>query len=403
MTPSRVRLDRLALTEFRVYRQLEMSIPAAGLRVVGPNGSGKTSLVEALLLLSTTRSRRSVLDADLIHHESGKDIASLPFCRVVGAIASESFQARLDIYIEKSERNHTRKIIRVGDAARRATDVVGLFPTVSFSPDDLDLIVGSPSIRRRFLDVLLSQIDREYMRHLSRYSRMVSQRNSLLKAISAGTSSRDELPFWDDQIVGLGSYVLAARATAVRLVSNRAAERFNDLAAFDGNFRLSYDSTLRQPGEWWRAIADSANDLRSVAQRVGVVFEAKLREAVREDVARGMTTIGPHRDDLDMTLDGLPIQRFGSRGQQRLAVVALKLAEIAYMTATTGARPTFILDDVLSELDAAHRRHLLDEVVHSGCQSFVTSTDATAIQHPALDALGVATLESPGRLVIESS
>lgn len=396
-----VSLDRLRLEEFRVYRSLELAVSRPGLRIVGPNGSGKTSIIESLLLLSTTRSRKGVLDVDLIHHQSGVELATKPYTRVRGDISLPSSKVRLDIFIERSEGNTTRKLIRVGDASRRAADVVGLFPTVSFSPEDLDLVIGSPSVRRRFLDVLLSQVDREYMRHLSRYGRMISHRNSLLKSIAAGNGQRNELEFWDDQVVALGAYLTAARAIALHGLAVQATRIFSDLATFDADLEILYRSGLEQPDEWWASVVSRGDDTRAASQRIGVILEAALKSSMSEDIARGVTTVGPHRDDLDINLDGLPIQRFGSRGQQRLAIVALKLAEIEFMSERLGVRPALLLDDVLSELDASHRDELLRRVCDNACQMFVTATDRDLAEHESLQHLDLVTLTGPGIAGIE--
>ncbi|MEZ4523729.1 MAG: DNA replication/repair protein RecF [Thermomicrobiales bacterium] len=398
MATEAVWLRRLKLDEFRVYRQLELTIGPTGLRIVGPNGTGKTSVIEALLLLSTTRSRRGVLDADLINHESGIDLASRPYTRVEGEIDSGSTTVELDIFIERTDGNSTRKLIRVGDAPRKAADVVGLFPTVSFSPEDLDLVIGSPSVRRRFLDVLLSQVDREYMRHLSRYGRMISQRNSLLKAIGGGGGQRNELEFWDDQIIALGAYLIAARAVAVQSIAEHATTIFGEIATFQDDLSVVYRASLEQPDAWWEAIARDTADIRAVSQRVGAVFESALRDALPEDIARGVSTIGPHRDDIDLELGGRPIQRFGSRGQQRLAIVALKLAEIEFMAGRLQVRPALLLDDVLSELDASHRDELLRRVSGGRCQMFVTATDLELADHESLASLDLMVLDAPGQV-----
>ena len=373
------------------------------MRIVGPNGSGKTSIIEALLLLSTTRSRKGVLDVDLINHESGIEIASRPYARVVGRIVSPDLAAELNIFVERTEGNATRKLVRVADAPRKAADVVGLFPTVSFSPEDLDLVIGSPSVRRRFIDVLLSQTDREYLRHLARHGRMITHRNSLLRAIGAGRGRRDELDFWDDQVVALGAYLIAARALAIQSLAVHANRLFREVAAFDEELSVAYAASLDQPPEWWRSIGEGSPNVRSVSQRIGAVLEAAMRESVQEDIARGVTTVGPHRDDVDLQLGGRPLQRYGSRGQQRLGIVALKLAEIEFRSARLDARPVLLLDDVLSELDSVHRDDLLKRVSAIGCQMFVTATDLEYAQHESLAELDLAVLSLPGELEIVSS
>lgn len=393
------RVLHLELEQFRAYESVSLDIPPSGLRIAGRNGSGKTTLVESLLLLSTTRSRQSAQDADLIGWESGVDLGVAPFSRVVGEIEREGALARIEVFIQANKaRGTTRKVLKVAERSRRAADVVGLLPTVSFSPEDLDLVLGSPSIRRRWLDVMLSQSDRKYLRFLSRYTRILSQRNGLLKQMEGAVSSRrDEFDFWDEQLAALGSYILAVRAIALASISKRSGVHFTRLAPEVAELGIEYLSTLEQPGEWWDAVVVSGSPDEAV-QRIGGIYERRLRDSFRADAARGVTQIGPHRDDLSFTTGGRPLARFGSRGQQRLAIVALKLAEADYMASVSGVRPLFMLDDVLSELDPVHRGTLLETVVSSGGQLLVTATEEELLQHQCLEHLPLARISQSGTI-----
>lgn len=391
---------RLELEHVRVYPHFSIEIPRSGLRIVGRNGTGKSTLIEAIELLSTTRPRRGALDADLIAYDSGVDLGVAPYARVVGDVLRGDVAAKIEVFLQMSERRGTaKKLLRVADRARRASDVVGIVPSVSFSPDDLDLVLGSPSVRRRFLDILLSQTDRRYLRTLSRYARILSQRNGLLKRHQAAEEMRvsgDEFAYWDDQLVGLGAYIVAARARAVRQLKGTASGEFARLSPRAGELEVSYCSTLRESDGWWASLATMSNTVEA-SQRVGAVFEQQLRRSLQQDISRGSTTIGPHRDDLSITLDGRPFERFGSRGQQRLAVIALKLAEIAAAELAAGVRPVLLLDDVLSELDQAHRELLLGTLcVHAG-QLIVTATEQSLVDLPDLGGLDLLTLGTDDR------
>jgi DNA replication and repair protein RecF len=394
-----VQLRELTLESFRVYRQLTLAISTQGLRIAGPNGSGKTSLLEAVLLLSTTRSRRGVQDGDLIHYESGVDLGVAPYARATGAIERPDGHARIEIFIERDvARSSSRKLIRVADRPRKAIDVVGLLPTVSFAPEDLELVIGSPAVRRRFLDVLLSQTDRQYMRHLARYARILSHRNGLLRRANGASAAPAEFDYWDDQLTGLGAYLLAARTKAVELLSAAAAQHFATLAPAAGALTIRYVSTLKQPQGWWEQL-DAANRAPiDLAQRISVALERQLRSTLADDQTRGSTQSGPHRDDLALSLDGRDLSRFGSRGQQRMAVVALKLAEITYARLVLDLNPVLLLDDVLSELDPSHRATLLTTVRASGSQLFVSATEESLLDSADLADLPRATLSSPGEL-----
>jgi DNA replication and repair protein RecF len=400
---SPVHIRRLELEQFRAYTSVELSVPAAGLRVVGPNGSGKSTLIEALLLLSTTRSRRGAQDSDLIRHESGVELGVVPYARVLGEIDRGGVTVHLDVTLENQpERSTTRKVLKVADRPRRAVDVVGLLPTVAFSPEDLDLVLGSPPIRRRWLDVVLSQTDRKYLRFLSRYGKILSQRNGLLKQgnNNGNSPSASEFTYWDEQLTALGAYIIAARALAVARIAASASIRFTSLAPEVELLGLEYQSPLNQPPVWWDALVSGQPSADDVVQRVGAVYEFQMGESLTSDLARGSTQIGPHRDDVAFTLGGRPLTRFGSRGQQRLAVVALKLAEADFMAAVTDLRPVFMLDDVLSELDPDHRQSLVETVRENGSQIIVTATEGALLSGENLGDLGLAELASPGELTL---
>ncbi len=398
-------LRALEIEQFRIFEYLSLDLPPEGLLIVGQNGTGKSSIVDAILLLSTTRSRRGVQDADLIRFTSGVELGVAPYARVRGEVRRHDLQARIEIYLERPpDRPSTKKLIRVGDTPRRAVDVVGLLQTVAFAPDDLELVSGSPSRRRRFLDIVMSQVDNVYLRHLSRFQRMLSQRNGLLKN---GDGRRDsgQFQFWDEQVVALGSYLMARRLQAVQLLNATATTYFDLLAPKAGQFSIAYRASLERTEEWWKAVSEMFHDessvsiIESVSQRIAQAYDQAIDSNFHEDLARGSTQVGPHRDDLELRLDGRDISRFGSRGQQRLAVVALKLGEIDLMARLTGIRPMFLLDDVLSELDPRHREALLDTVKDGASQLVVTATEQSLVESPALDRLEMLRLVEPGQAV----
>jgi DNA replication and repair protein RecF len=394
-------IHQLQLDHFRSYEAATLHIPERGLRVSGRNGSGKTTLIEAILLLSTTRSRRGSLDADLIGWDSGEDLGVSPYARVTGEIERDGASARIEVFLEHSQSTgKTRKLLRVADRARKAADVVGILPTVAFSPEDLDLVLSSPPIRRRWLDVVLSQTDRKYLRFLTRYNRILSQRNGLLKQTSgAERTSKTEFEYWDEQLAGLGSYIVAARAIATSRIAVEATRHFGSLAPEVDTLQIRYQSTLSQPETWWSSVAENTSPDDAV-QRVGSVYEKRLGATFQADLERGATNVGPHRDDTIFELGERSLARFGSRGQQRLAVVAVKLAEVDYMTAMTGVRPVFMLDDVLSELDPEHRSTLLATAIRNGSQLIVTATEDALLDDQVLRDLDLIHVAGDGCLTI---
>jgi DNA replication and repair protein RecF len=382
-----MRLERLDLEEFRVYRRATLEIPPAGLRLYGTNASGKTSLLEAIYLLATTRSPRASIDRDLINWDSNDEFELAPYARVVGRLIEASgadHEVEIALVADASRPTITRKRAKLDGRSCRMTGLVGVLKVVLFSPEDLNLVLGSPSGRRRYLDMSISQLDRTYLRALSRYGKLVERRNSLLKDLGSGSgrNAEDELAYWDDEFTTYASYILAARLRYLQGLKAEAASAFQRLTESDGQLRLDYAGTVNLPeAQVERIVVDTMADAQPlVARAVGT----QLRQRRQEELRRGLTLIGPHRDDFLYTLDGRDLSAFGSRGQQRLAVVATKLAELAQIISLSGESPVLLLDDVLSELDPEHQDGLLNALGGAGCQIILTATSRDLLEHPAL-------------------
>ena len=394
-------LTLLTLEEFRTYQQLALELPPEGLRIAGRNASGKTSLLEAIVLLATTRSPRTSTERDAVRWESGEEYGVNPYARLGAVVVVSNRRHHLEISLElpPGTARIARKRFRVDGRSVRAHDMVGVLRTVLFSPEDVQLVTGAPAERRRQMDILISQIDRSYMRALSRYGKVVSQRNGLLRTFSrdrVDPSSRGavaQLSFWDEELVSSGSEIVAGRSLALADLTDLVAERSRFLIS-DHEIGLDYHPRLDLPS-WSREEHGRAGELQ---RRVQAAFLSQLEQVRSEEFRRGTTVIGPHRDDFLMTLDDRPLDAFGSRGQQRLGVVALKLSESDMITNRTGERPMILLDDVLSELDEVHRGLLLDALSAENCQVLVTSADRAPLEHPALEHLPMVQL-SGGKLI----
>jgi DNA replication and repair protein RecF len=229
-----------------------------------------------------------------------------------------------------------------------------------FGAQDLELVLGPPSVRRRYLDILISQLDQRYLKALQRYQRVVSQRNRLLKTIREGRAQTAELQFWDDELAASGACLMHGRAVTIAALSRLSAPIHERLA--DGeNLRVAYDPS----GEV--AAGESEDD-------AGLALTQLLEQRRSRDIGQGFTTAGPHRDDLRLTLDGMEAGPYASRGQCRTVALALKLAEAAYLKDRRGQEPVVLLDDVLSELDA-HRRVQVLEAIGQYEQCFITTAD----------------------------
>jgi len=398
-------LHRLTLQEFRSYRELRLDFDPAGLRLVGDNASGKSTLLEAIAMLATTRSPRTSGERDVIGWRSGEEYGVPPFARVEGLVHRGEAEVEVEIGLQADPERAgaVRKQIKLNGRSVRAMDAVGTLKAVLFSPEDVGLVAGSPSGRRRYLDLAVSQIDPQYLRALSRFAKVLAQRNSLLKALARdrvaphSPKAAAQLEFWDEELLGHGSAIVARRMTAVARLDQLARERFGQLAGHP-DFSVRY-----LPSFGLAAVAmpvpDGSDDPRRFEAIVRREYEAALREARPQEIRRGMSLVGPHREDIAFALGGVDLAVYGSRGQQRLAVVAIKLAEVALMREATGEPPVLLLDDVLSELDARHRGLMVEGAIADGMQLIVTATDSELLVMPSLQRLPMGRVEA-GTVVV---
>jgi DNA replication and repair protein RecF len=258
------------------------------------------------------------------------------------------------------------KRIRVNDGARRAIDAIGVLTAVSFAPQDLELVDGAPLLRRRYLDVTISQEDRRYCRSLAQYNRVVVQRNSLLRSIRERGTKVDELHFWNREMIASGAYVVFRRLDTLQRLGQMAKRRYGELSGRDEALDLSYRSTI------FDGLLTGPQDLDEIT----ATYEARIEDVLRREIALGASVVGPHRDDLVLALGGHPLADFGSRGQQRTVALALKLAEAEHLRQQTGESPILLLDDVLSELDASRRSRVVESILLDQ-QVFLTTADPT--------------------------
>ena len=393
-----MRLTSLDLEEFRSYRNLHLEIEPAGLRLFGSNASGKTSLLEAVAMLATTRSPRTSTEREVIAWHSGEDYGVAPYARCRATVESNDggFTISLAVEADASRGGALRKDIRLDGRSVRSIDAVGRLRAVLFSVEDVALVAGAPQGRRRYLDLTISQLNSRYMRSLAGLNRVLAQRNSLLKSFArdrvhhADASVGAQLEFWDEELVRFGSYVGACRLLAVSTLSGLLGERFKTLA-HDRSVSLEYRPSLDVTGAGQHVGKRNLDEIAGVLARG---YVESLHEMRRDEVRRGATLVGPHRDDLGFTIDDVDLSSYGSRGEQRLAVVALKLAEVDLMSEDAGEPPVLLLDDVLSELDSGHRDQLVTALADLDGQLLVTATDRGLLSHSALNGLPEARVQS---------
>ncbi|HHY66740.1 MAG TPA: DNA replication/repair protein RecF [Alicyclobacillus sp.] len=343
-----MRLESLQLLHFRNYPHLKLDTRAPVNVFIGENGQGKTNVLEAIDILALTKSHRTHRLAECI--QWGEQSALIE-----GRVQRKTGSSELSVTLTSSG----KRAAVAGVERPRISDYVGMLNVVLFTPEDLQLIKGSPQVRRRFLDMEIGQISPVYLRDLQQYVRALSQRNQLLKSANTNPTERftDTLDIWDDQLARHGSRVILRRAKFVRTLERHAREIHSRVSGDREVLSLSYAKVSPE----------------QTPEQVFQMYLHELRARRSLDLARGMTSVGPHRDDLVILLNDREAAAFASQGQQRTAALSLKLAEIELIREEVGEYPVLLLDDVLSELDPVRQVHLVS-AMGAQVQTFLTTT-----------------------------
>jgi DNA replication and repair protein RecF len=373
-------ITHLSLTNFRNYASLELDLPPHMMVLQGDNAQGKSNLLEAIYVLATSRSPRTYSDRELISWAALSE--EIPACRIAAGVQKTGSNLKLEVALSaktaaspKSDDFFSRwqpstkgtavqKRIRINGVVRHAADLIGQLNVVTFSVYDIDLVGGEPALRRRYLDITNSQIDHKYLRNLQRYNRVLWQRNQLLRQIAENKANSDELVFWNQQLVETGAYLIVQREHTIAALDHRAQTIHDELSGEQGKLSLVY----------FRSIDKLRGKEDSQIKETAEIFAKALTSARDKEIAQGISLIGPHRDDLRFFVDEVDAGVFASRGQQRTVALSLKLAEAEFMLSKTGEHPILLLDDVLSELDALRRHHLLSSAAKHK-QVIITTTD----------------------------
>jgi DNA replication and repair protein RecF len=356
-------LQRLRLFAFRNYNEQSVEFGSGINLVSGRNAQGKTNLLEAVATLLLTRSPRASSSADVVAW--GRDEALLE-ARVLRPAADRTLAVRFrrDLASGRVTRTAT-----VDGSPRPARDLLGLCPVVLFWPEDLQLVKAGPDGRRRLLDVVLSQLDPRAAADLLRYRHVLEQRNALLRQLRAGGADLDALEGFSRELVTSGARIQVARAALVRALIPHGRTA---LAQIGGGEELGL-----------RYVPDGGMDPDGDGAAAEVSLAATLARRHDEEVARGATLAGPHRDDLELLIGGRPARSAASQGQQRSIVLALKLAEVRHIASRASVMPVLLLDDVLSELDPGRRRDLIAGLAGAGLQTLITSSEPLPDMLPA--------------------
>ena len=372
-------LAHLSLENFRNYARLELDLPAGVVVLLGGNAQGKTNLLEAIYYLATSRSFRATSDREVVNWLALEQDTA--YARLVGRCerARGPVEIEIALRVERPEAaltdepTGTAKRIRVNKTARRAIDLIGQVNVVMFMPQDIGLVGGAPLLRRRYLDVTISQIDAPYCRTLAHYNRVVLQRNHLLRQIRDRRAKSEQLDFWDEEMVKAGTQLMLQRLRAVGELNELAEGYHRELTGTREHLRMLYRPSVEMEGPpGGSAGADPAAEAAA-----GRAYREQLRRLQARETAMGMSLLGPHRDDLQFLIDQVNVNLYGSRGQQRTVALSLKMAESKFLQGHAGEKPILLLDDVLSELDEP-RRHFVVAAIKNGQQVVLTGTDAHA-------------------------
>ena len=375
-------LKRLSLTNFRKFTRLDVDLPADVVVLVGANAQGKTSVLEAVYFLAAFTSFQTHADRQIVNFYEAKN-NSLTVTRLVAEYQRSKSKHRLEarLILEPTgvlNAQRLRKEILLDGVKKPVNEIIGHFNAVIFVPQMSQVIEGVPEDRRRYLNLALAQSTPAYARVLSEYNQALTQRNALLKLLWERGGSGDQLEVWDETLARLGAQIILWRIEAIQQIERLASRVHNELTRGSEVLRLSYEPAfdpLPKPnGQLGLKIDTVVDRSRLDLNEIRDGFRARLSALRSEEIARGVTTIGPHRDELRFLANDIDLGNYGSRGQVRTTLLSLKLAEVNWMKDRTGEWPVILLDEVMAELDLLRRADLLKYVGESE-QILFTTTD----------------------------
>lgn len=355
-------LKTITLENFRNYGNFSLDFADTTI-LIGPNGVGKTNIIEAIYAISTGRSWRTSHDMEAINweHDLGRIKANVK--------NDKEFDLEMLIQRNPVASYPQIKIIKINSVKKKLTDLLGKLPAVLFSPEQMQLVSGAPNLRRRFLDIVLCQVDKKYTQALLELTKIIRGRNKLLYYIKMGKSKAGELDFWDEKLIDLGSFIINKRTKLVKKINEKLSINYQTISGTGEGLQLKYKTSV-DPEQFADMI---------VAQR-------------EREIEATATLFGPHRDDIIFLLDSRDLSTFGSRGEFRSAILALKIAELDFLKENSeGVEPVLLLDDIFSELDANRRLHLGKIVANQ--QTIITTTDLDHIEKTLRDKAKIVELE----------
>lgn len=384
-------LKRLSLTNFRQFSRLDLDVPREIFLLVGGNAQGKTTLLEAVYFLSTFSSFHASSDRQLINFtlpDVGTTVG-----RIVGDFVRQDGEHRMEVRLIRENNNGNgrsrfRKEVLLDGVKRQMNEVVGQFNAVIFLPQMARIIEESPSDRRRYLDILISQVSPRYAQQLSDYTQTLAQRNALLKLLSERGGDPGQLAVWDGMLARHGAFIMKERIQVIRELEEEAKRIHygltHGLEVLRLDYQPSYEPLSKPEGQMLLNVSTVADRSGFSQKELEAGLLAELGNLQREEIARGVTTIGPHRDELRFLSNQVDLGEYGSRGQGRTALLALKLGEVNWLRNRTGEWPVLLLDEIMSELDVQRRADLLAALVECD-QAILTSTDVSMFEQSFID------------------
>lgn len=361
-----MKIKRIKLANFRNLQDLELEITADLVVLVGPNAVGKTNFLETIFYTSVQQA-----------FAPGKSWELIKFGQDFFRVELETDEQKLEFYYGKKEEKRYVRSQSIDGVKKKSSEMFGALPTVAFMPQDLNLLILSPGLRREYLDDILLQTEPGYEDTLMEFGKVLSQRNELLYRVGSGAADEDELDFWDERLSGLSSLITLARVKLAGFLNEGAKQVYKKASGAELDYYLRYPATA----------ADS--DYSPAA------YIEMLKNSREKDIKTSQTNVGPHRDDWQISdEEGKDLAHYLSRGEQRSVIITLKLQELMYLQQVLGKTPVILLDELLAELDETRKKKVLENLPPDA-QKFLTTTDLEEIPKKLLDKAQIIEFERP--------
>lgn len=352
-------IEKIKLINFRNYKELDIELCEGVNIFYGQNAQGKTNIIEAIHMASTGKSHRTQKDLELIKWNDEESKIKIDFIK-------EKEEKKIEVYLNK----FLKKQIKLnGVKLDRIGDLIGNLKTVIFSPDHMRIIKGGPVERRRFMDILLSQVRPGYYYNLVQYLRTLEQRNKLLIEVKANSSILKTIDVWNEQLAYFGTKLITARHDFLKILCEMASDTHKKISNDKEDLKIRYNSNIEYNINFEKEIKEN--------------FIQALKKSIKIDLKRSITHKGPHRDDILFFINEKEVKKYSSQGQQRTSLLSLKISELKYMKEETGEVPVLLLDDVFSELDMERQKYLVEFI--KGIQAIITCTSVEYLKKLDID------------------